>query len=77
MALAFASAKASFLCGIGAGFATQNRARQGGESHKTRFERFIFQTYTSIPFIIIYYIIFPSTCKEDFYKNSILRDFFI
>ena len=48
MTMAFALAKASFLCGIGAGFATQNRTRLVGESRKTRFERFIFQTFSFI-----------------------------
>ena len=56
MTMAFALAKASFLCGIGAGFSTQNRTRLVGESHKTRLERFIFQTlsfFTSFIRIIL------------------------
>jgi len=40
------SSRESFLSyGIAAGFAEQNRHRSDGESHKTLFERFIFQTY--------------------------------
>ncbi len=40
MTIAFACAKASFLPGVGAGFAKQNRCLSGGESHKTASEFF-------------------------------------
>ena len=46
MSTAFAYAKASFLCGIGADFVKQNRTRLASESHKTPSLKIYFQTYT-------------------------------